>query len=160
MKTVMRVRWTRSQVRNIGKKTSLQMHGWLDTLVGPLSCIRSSSWSSHVEARHSNRTHSLLHLPSEIRNRIYKHYFDRDEEVKRPEEGYAPFRDREGKEVQRIRLSSENVKLKFWLSTALLQALRQLRLESMSILFRNSVITVECLPVLSRFVDFQGKEGW
>ncbi|KAF8850849.1 hypothetical protein BDZ45DRAFT_751283 [Acephala macrosclerotiorum] len=101
----------------------------------------------------------LLHLPSEIRNRIYRHYFDRDEEVKRPEERHVPFRDREGIEMQRICLSSENVELKFWLSTALLQTSRQLRFEAMFIFFSNRVITVEWLPVLPRFVEFLGKEG-
>ncbi|CZR56437.1 uncharacterized protein PAC_06325 [Phialocephala subalpina] len=102
---------------------------------------------------------SLLHLPSEIRNRIYRHYFDRDEEVKRPEERYAPFLDRDGIDMQRICLSSEVVELKFWLSTALLQTSRQLRFEAMFIFFSNRVITVEWLPVLPRFVEFLGKEG-
>lgn len=102
---------------------------------------------------------SLLRLPSEIRNRIYRHYFDRDEEAKRPEERHAPFRDREGIEMQRICLSSENVELKFWLSTALLQTSRQLRFEAMFIFFSNRVFTVEWLPVLPRFVEFPGKEG-
>jgi hypothetical protein len=101
----------------------------------------------------------LLHLPSEIRNRIYRYYFDRDEEVKRPEERHAPFRDREGIEMQRICLSSEYVELKFWLSTALLQTSRQLRFEAMFVLFSNRVITVEWLPALPRFVEFLGKEG-
>jgi hypothetical protein len=110
-------------------------------------------------SRHPNRTDSLLRLPSEIRNRIYRHYFDRDEEVKRPEERHAPFRDRDGMEMQRIRLSSENVELKFWLSTALLQTSRQLRFEAMFILFSNRVITVEWLLVLPRFIEFLGKEG-
>lgn len=104
-------------------------------------------------------TNSLLHLPPEIRNRIYRHYFDSVEEAKHPEEMHAPFRDREGTEMQRICLGSENVELKFWLSTALLQTSRQLRSEAMVIFFINRVITVEWLPVLPRLVEFLGKEG-
>src|ERR1700761_3057913 len=91
-------------------------------------------------SRDPNRTSFLLRLPAEIRNQIYEHYFDRHEEVKRPEEEHAPFLDLDGKEIQRIHLSSEDVELKFWLSTALLQASRQLRFEAMSILFKNRVI--------------------
>jgi hypothetical protein len=79
--------------------------------------------------------------------------------VKRLKEEYVPFLDRDGREIQRIRLSSEDVELKFWLSTALLQTSRQLRFEAMSILFKNRIITVEWLPVLPRFVEFLGKEG-
>jgi hypothetical protein len=102
---------------------------------------------------------SLLRLPSEIRNRIYRHYFGGFEEVKRPGESHAPFRDREGIEMQKISLSSENVELKFWLSTALLQTSRQLRFEAMFMLFSNRVITAEWLPALPQFVKFLGKEG-
>ncbi|KAE8446031.1 hypothetical protein EG329_012539 [Mollisiaceae sp. DMI_Dod_QoI] len=102
---------------------------------------------------------TLLHLPSEIRNRIYTHYFDEVEEVKHSEERHAPFRDREGIEMQRICIGSDNVELKFWLSTALLQTSRQLRFEAMSVLFGSRVITVEWLPVLPRLVKFLAKEG-
>jgi len=101
---------------------------------------------------------SLLRLPPEIRNRIYRHYFDRDE-VKHPEESYAPFHNREGKAMPRICLGSDFVELKFWLSTALLQTSRQLRREAMSILFGSRVLTVEWLPLLPRFVKFLGMEG-
>ena len=109
-------------------------------------------------SRYPNNT-SLLHLPAEIRNRIYGHYFDSVEEAKHPEEIHAPFRDREGTEMQRICLGSENVELKFWLSNALLQTSRQLRSEAMVIFFINRVITVEWLPALPRLVKFLGKEG-
>ena len=111
-----------------------------------------------VLSRYPN-TNSLLDLPPEIRNRIYKHYFDRVEKAKHPEEMYAPFRDREGVEKPRICVGSENVELKFWLSTALLQTSRQLRSEAMVIFFINRVITVEWLPVLPRLIEFLGKEG-
>lgn len=104
-------------------------------------------------------TTSLLHLPSEIRNRIYKHYFDTDEETIRPEENYAPFHNRDGVGMQRIVLGSDNVELKFWLSTALMQTSRQLRHEATYILFSNRVITVEWLPALQRLAKFLGKEG-
>jgi hypothetical protein len=87
--------------------------------------------------RYPDRTDSLLHLPSEIRNRIYIHYFNGDEEVRHPKESYAPFQNRDGTAMQRILLGSENVELKFWLSTALLQTSRQLRYEAMFILFSN-----------------------
>lgn len=109
--------------------------------------------------RYPDRTDSLLHLPSEIRNRIYKHYFDGDEDARHPEESYTSFQNRDGIAMQRILLSSENVELKFYLSMALLQTSRQLRYEAMSILFSNHVITVEWLPALPRLVEFLGKEG-
>ena len=105
------------------------------------------------------RTCFLFHLPPEIRNQIYKHCFDGYGKVKRPEEDHAPFRDRDGREIQKIYLSSEDVELKFWLSNALLQTSRQLRFEAMPVLFENRVITVEWLPVLPRFVEFLGKKG-
>ena len=110
-------------------------------------------------SRDPNKTCFLFHLPFEIRNQIYKYCFDEYEKVKHPEEEYAPFRDCNGREIQRICLSSENVELKFWLSNPLLQTSRQLRFEAMSILFDNSVITVEWLPVLPRIVEFLGKKG-
>jgi len=102
---------------------------------------------------------SLLLLPPEIRNRIYTHYFDRDGEGMRPCERYAPFHNRDGIAMRRIVLGSENVELKFWLSTALLQTSRQLRYEAISILFGNRAITVEWLPALPRLLKFLGKQG-
>ncbi|MCJ1386165.1 hypothetical protein MMC17_009291 [Xylographa soralifera] len=101
----------------------------------------------------------LLQFSPEIRDQIYKCCFDGYEKVRRPEEEHAPFLDRNGREVQKIHLSSENVELKFWLSTALLQTSRQLRFEAMSILFEDRVITVEWLPLLPRIVEFLGKKG-
>lgn len=132
--------------------------GGTSVLYPQLFVVKPRGGMVHTPSRYPNND-SLLHLPSEIRNRIYRHYFDRDEEVKRPKEMHAPFRDREGIEMQRICLGSSFVELKFWLSTALLQTSRQLRFEAMSIFFRNRVITVEWLPVLPRFVEFLGKEG-
>jgi hypothetical protein len=110
--------------------------------------------------RNSNTTHHLLRLPSEIRNRIYSYCFDFDNsEENLPEKGYAPFQDRYGMEMQRISISSDNVELKFWLSTTLLQVSRQVRFEAMVIFFSNRVITVEWLPALPRLVKFLGKKG-
>ena len=110
-------------------------------------------------SRDPNTSYSVLQLPPEIRTLIYENYFDRHEEVKLSKEEHALFPDRHGRRVQRIGISSENVELKFWLSTALLQTSRQLRFEAMPILFKTRVITVEWLPVLPRFMDFLGKEG-
>ena len=110
-------------------------------------------------SHHSNGSVSFLQLPSEIRNRIYGYYFDIDDEVKHPEEERAPFHDHDGNEIQRICLSTENVELKFWLSTALLQSSRQLRYEAMYLLFSRRVFTVEWLPALPRFVQFLGAKG-
>lgn len=124
-----------------------------------LFVVKPSGGKVISPSRHPNRNHSFLRFSSEIRNRIYGHYFNRDEEVKYPEEGHAPFRDCDGMEMQRIYLSSENVELKFLLSTALLQASRQLRHESMSVLFSSRVITVEWLYALPRLVEFLGKQG-
>jgi hypothetical protein len=132
--------------------------GGLPHLYPHLFVVKPRGGKVLTPSRYPNNT-SLLQLPFEIRNQIYKYYFDRDEEVKHPEEGHAPFRDREGIEMRRICLSSENVELKFWLSTALLQTSRQLRFEAMFIFFSNRVITVEWLPVLPRLVDFLGKES-
>jgi hypothetical protein len=110
-------------------------------------------------SRNPNRTCFLLHLPREVRDQIYKHYFERYEEVRRPKEEHVSFLNRDGKEIQKIRLSSEDVEVRFWLSTALLQTSRQVRFEATSILFETRVFTVDWLLVLPRFVEFLGKEG-
>ncbi|KAN0095145.1 hypothetical protein V8E51_015856 [Hyaloscypha variabilis] len=133
--------------------------GGTSALYPQLFLVKPRGGKVLTPTRYPDRTESLLHLPSEIRNRIYKHYFDVDEEVRRPKENYAPFQNRDGIEMQRIVLGSENVELKFWLSTALLQTSRQLRHEAMFILFGNRAITVEWLPALPRLVEFLGKEG-
>jgi hypothetical protein len=105
-------------------------------------------------------SHSIFSLPPELRVRVYKYYFDAYEEVdRRPRDRRAPFLDLAGKEVRRINLTSEDVELQFWLSTALLQTSRQLRFEAMPILFNNSVFTVDWLLALPRFVMFLGREG-
>jgi hypothetical protein len=111
--------------------------------------------------RDPNRPCFLARLPPEIRIRVYEYYFDGQEEVvRRKDEQHEPFLDRNGKEVRRIYLSSENVELKFWLSLALLQTSRQVRFEAMATLFENRVFTVEWLSLLPRFVGFLGKEGY
>jgi hypothetical protein len=103
---------------------------------------------------------SLLHsLPREIRNQIYEYYFQPSLEGQHPEEEPASFHDNRGKEIERIQLSSEDVELKFWVSTALSQASRQLRVETMPVLFKTRVFTVEWLQVLPRFVEFLGQDG-
>jgi hypothetical protein len=132
--------------------------GGTSLLYPQLFVVKPRGGKVFTPSRYPNNT-SLLHLPPEIRNRIYRHYFDSFEEAKHPEEMHAPFRDREGTEMQRICLGSENVELKFWLSNALLQTSRQLRSEAMVIFFINRVITVEWLPALPRLVEFLGKEG-
>ncbi|PMD61955.1 uncharacterized protein K444DRAFT_611171 [Hyaloscypha bicolor E] len=133
--------------------------GGISALYPQLFLVKPRGGKVVTLTRYPDRTDSLLHLPPEIRNRIYIHYFDRDEEVRRPKESYAPFQNRDGIAMQRILLGSENVELKFWLSTALLQTSRQLRHEAMFILFSNRVITIEWLPALPRLVKFLGKEG-
>ncbi|MCJ1471533.1 hypothetical protein MMC13_000173 [Lambiella insularis] len=110
-------------------------------------------------AYNSNRTCFLSDLPPEIRGQIYRHCFDADEEIRYPEEEYAPLQDLDDRQIPKICLSSENVELKFWLSAPLLQTSRQLRSEAVSILFENRVITVEWLPLLPRFVEFLGRKG-
>jgi hypothetical protein len=133
--------------------------GGTSALYPQLFLVKPRGGKVVTPTRYPDRTDSFLHLPSEIRNRIYLHYFDGDEEVRRPKESYAPFQNREGIAMQRILLGSENVELKFWLSTALLQTSRQLRHEAMFILFSNRAITVEWLPALPRLVEFLGKKG-
>jgi hypothetical protein len=133
--------------------------GGTSALYPQLFLVKPRGGKVVTPTRHPDRTNSLLHLPSEIRNRIYIHYFDGDEEVRHPKESYAAFQNHEGIAMQRILLGSENVELKFWLSTALLQTSRQLRHEAMFILFSNRAITVEWLPALPRLVEFLGKEG-
>jgi len=109
--------------------------------------------------RDPNRACFLARLPPEIRIRVYEYYFNGQEEVIRKDEQHEPFLDRNGKEVRRIYLSSENVELKFWLSLALLQTSQQVRFEAMATLFENRVFTVEWLSLLPRFMGFLGKEG-
>jgi hypothetical protein len=133
--------------------------GGISALYPQLFLVKPRGGKVVTPTRYPDRNDSLLHLPSEIRNRIYTHYFDRDEEERHPKESYAPFHNRDGVAMQRIRLGTENMELKFWLSTALLQASRQLRHEAMFILFSNRAITVEWLPALPRLVKFLGKEG-
>lgn len=106
-------------------------------------------------------------LPSEIRNRIYGHYFDnlRDESDNltpwnaSPSHNRLMFRDRKGNIKERVIITSTNDELRFWLSTELLATSRQVRYEAMSNFFRNRVMTVDWLPALARFVDFMGKQG-
>lgn len=73
----------------------------------------------------------LLRLPPELRDMIYDFYFEQHDE-KRADEKYAPFKNIDGNILPRIYLSSENVELKFWLSSALLQTSRQVRYEAIT----------------------------
>lgn len=138
-----------------------RFQGGTSLLYPQLFVIAPSRDQVQTPIRYPNRT-SLLQLPSEIRNRIYRHYFEGHEgyeELRHSGEGYAPFRDREGIAMQRICLGSSHIELSFWLSTAILQTSRQLRFEAMPILFGSRVITVEWLHVLPRVVEFLGREG-
>ena len=138
----------------------LAMHPGGSRLLYPrLFVVKPRGGKVVTPSRNPSKTCFLFHLVPEIRNQIYKYCFDVYENVKRPEEEHAPFRDRDGREIQQIHLGNGNVELKFWLSNALLQTSRQLRYEATSILFENRVITVEWLPALPRFVEFLGKKG-
>lgn len=68
--------------------------GGTSTLYPQLFLVNPHGGTVLTRSRSPNNI-SLLYLPPEIRNRIYKHYFDRYEEVKHLEEAYAPFRNRE-----------------------------------------------------------------
>ena len=99
-------------------------------------------------------------LPLEIRNEIYRNCFqDEHENDEYPDDKLTVVRDRNGRVIQRLHLSSDNNELKFWLSNSLLQTSRQLRSEAMPILFENRVFIVEWLPALPRFVSFLGMKG-
>jgi hypothetical protein len=123
-----------------------------------LFIIQSEMGNIETPPRDENKPSSLLRLPLELRNRIYEYYFRRPEDPERPEE-HGSFPNDNGKELQRIILCSENLELKFWLSSGLLQTSRQLRFEAMYILFENCVLTVDWLPVLPRVVEFLGRDG-
>jgi hypothetical protein len=134
--------------------------GGTPLLYPQLFIVKQRGGDPVTPSRDPNRSCFLTRLPREIRFLVYEYYFDGQEEVVRHmDEQHEPFLDRNGVEVRRIYLSSENVELKFWLSLALLQTSRQVRFEAMGRLFEKRVFTVEWLSVLPRFVGFLGTKG-
>jgi hypothetical protein len=102
----------------------------------------------------------LLDLPREIRDLVYSHFFDHAEtDPWRLTEDYAPFPVHNGRRVPRVHLSSEDVELKFWLSSGLLQISRQIRFEALPIFLGARVFTTDHLKVIPRFADFLGSAG-
>lgn len=133
--------------------------GGIPLLYLQLFVVKSGEREVSTLCRDPNVVSYLLELPPELRNMIYSFYSQRHDRVKHADEEHAPFLSDEGKELQRLCLSSEDIELKSWLSTALLQPSSQLRHEAMPTFFESCVFTVEWLPCLPRFVNFWGEAG-
>ncbi|TVY81384.1 hypothetical protein LSUE1_G005567 [Lachnellula suecica] len=79
---------------------------WLARFPGGTPALYPHLFVAKSTPTHSpDRAGTLLRLPPEIRNRIYKHYFDQADEVKHYTENYDPFYNHDGKAMQRIVLS-------------------------------------------------------
>jgi hypothetical protein len=117
-------------------------------------------------------------LPLEVRTLIYKWYFqsDGDNDLDRAvaigtlEQGIGNFQPAQDEQfvsfpgsckegITRLHLASEDIELKYWLSSPLLRASRQIRLESLPVFLGSRIFTTEWFTVIPRFIDFLGKEG-
>ena len=104
----------------------------------------------------------LFRMPIEVRLLIYDHYFHEEIECRRRSEAFMAFPEGagdSGRRRSRLVVSSTNAELKYWLSQSLLHCCRQLRFESLSLLLRSRVFTIEWLGALPRFVAFLGPPG-
>jgi hypothetical protein len=91
----------------------LQHPGGSLLLYPELFVVKQHKGKVLTPSRNANATHCIFTLPPEIRNQIYEHYFNLYDEVKHPEEDYAPFLNHSNKKLQRIYLSSDMIQLRF-----------------------------------------------
>lgn len=146
------------------RKIERKVETWLATNPGgtaslypELLVIRPCEGGVTTPAEDKSQPRQFLGLPREIRDWIYRAYFDCHD----PEDEFEGFKSGAVRAAGAdglpfITVGRDNLLLKYWLRLPLLKISRQFRHEALPVFLQNFVFIVHWLPDLPRFADFLG----